>query len=168
MNYRRFVASVVISCARRNGHLFWFQRQWGRWRRGGRVSGWPCQWCCSRGLAITPSWGAAGRNYEQWRSTEVVATEGASAIPAKRQLSGSYSKLSENEAGNEDASMGHTEDNDDDFKTVDRRKKKTKRSSQHSQGKANLCESSQTVLVVPTQAEMNLRNLNWQRPSDEL
>ncbi|KAG0415691.1 hypothetical protein HPB47_007130 [Ixodes persulcatus] len=100
-----------------------------------------------------------------------MAAEGAAAIPAipaKRHLSGSYSNLSEDEAGNEDASMGHTEDNEDDFETVNRRKKKTKRSSQHSQGKVHLSESSRTVLVVPTEAEMNLRKLNWQLLSDEL
>ncbi|KAG0422564.1 hypothetical protein HPB47_001621 [Ixodes persulcatus] len=107
----------------------------------------------------------------QGGSTEEMAAEGAAAIPAipaKRHLSGSYSNLSEDEAGNEDASMGHTEDNEDDFETVNRRKKKTKRSSQHSQGKVHLSESSRTVLVVPTEAEMNLRKLNWQLLSDEL
>ncbi|KAM7293725.1 hypothetical protein ISCGN_023318 [Ixodes scapularis] len=119
---------------------------------------------------MTPSRGAAGRIHEQGGSTEVMATEGASAIPAipaKWHLSGSYSNLSEGEAGSEDAGTGHSEDNDDDFETVDRRKKKTKRCSQHNQGEVHLSESSRTVLVFSNQAEMNLRNLNWQLLSDE-
>ncbi|KAG0420658.1 hypothetical protein HPB47_003380 [Ixodes persulcatus] len=115
--------------------------------------------------------GGGGQKSRAGGSTEEMAAEGAAAIPAipaKRHLSGSYSNLSEDEAGNEDASMGHTEDKEDDFETVNRRKKKTKRSSQHSQGKVHLSESSRTVLVVPTEAEMNLRKLNWQLLSDEL